>query len=197
MTELTSKPYTETEIKIIEASLNCFTRYGVRKASMNDVARTAGVSRQTVYDLFAGKNGLIRALIEFVTDQSLASIRATMAQTSDLSDRLDGYFQATVIKSFELLDGAEDLEEHIADYNEAGRDEIARAHRQHEDLIVDMLLPYEAELAGHNTTPREQAHFLVSVTMTFKYTAQNREDLLGLLATLKLNLLSVVGQGTP
>ena len=52
---------TETEEKILEAAIRTFLRYGARKPAMNDIAKAAGVSRQTLYDLFGGKEELIRA----------------------------------------------------------------------------------------------------------------------------------------
>ena len=35
--------------RIIRAAYLCFDRYGVRKTTIEDIAKTAGVSRPTVY----------------------------------------------------------------------------------------------------------------------------------------------------
>ena len=48
----------EREKKIIEAAVEVFHRYGVKRASMSDIADEAGVSRQTVYNAFSNKDEL-------------------------------------------------------------------------------------------------------------------------------------------
>jgi AcrR family transcriptional regulator len=47
------------EERILEAAFACFERFGVAKTTMDDVARAASVSRQTVYRHFAGKDDLL------------------------------------------------------------------------------------------------------------------------------------------
>jgi AcrR family transcriptional regulator len=47
----------------IDAAEACFERYGVVKTTMEDVAKTAGVSRPTVYRHFADRDSLILAVV--------------------------------------------------------------------------------------------------------------------------------------
>ena len=175
---------TETEEKILDAAIRMFLRYGARKASMNDIARAAGVSRQTLYDAFGGKDGLIRASIRIVTDRNLAKVSARLEGVTDLSAQLDVYFQETILPSYELLQTAGDMEDLISGHNEAGKDEIARSHTRHEALVAELLGPHQGEAAA-----ARQAHFIVTVAMGFKYGAKSREDLEDLLKTLKQNTL--------
>ena len=50
--------------QIFEAATACFDRFGLRRATMDDVAAAAGVSRKTVYNYFDNKNFLISEVIE-------------------------------------------------------------------------------------------------------------------------------------
>jgi AcrR family transcriptional regulator len=47
----------------IDAAEICFERYGVVKTTMEDIARTAGVSRPTVYRHFADRDSLVLAVV--------------------------------------------------------------------------------------------------------------------------------------
>ena len=74
------------EEEILNASIQCFERFGIRRATMEDIARSAGVSRKTVYRYFATKNELIAAFVEREALQAVESARArlTLAHPPDL-----------------------------------------------------------------------------------------------------------------
>lgn len=50
--------------QICEAAASVFQREGFRRATMDDIAAAAGVSRKTIYNYFENKIGLIGAVIE-------------------------------------------------------------------------------------------------------------------------------------
>lgn len=49
--------------RIFKAAVSCFSRYGLRRTTMDDVAAAAGVSRKTVYNYFTNKSVLIAEVI--------------------------------------------------------------------------------------------------------------------------------------
>ena len=52
-----------TDATILAAAREEFIRYGIRRASVSEIARHAGVSRVTVHRRFSGKGQLLRAVI--------------------------------------------------------------------------------------------------------------------------------------
>lgn len=52
-----------TEQAILDATLDVVSRVGLGRLALDDVARQAGVSRQTVYRYFGSRDGLVRAVI--------------------------------------------------------------------------------------------------------------------------------------
>jgi len=68
MPELTARAALKRE-QILEAALEAFLENGYVGASMDQVAATASVSKQTVYKQFADKEHLFRALIETISDR--------------------------------------------------------------------------------------------------------------------------------
>jgi AcrR family transcriptional regulator len=69
------------EENILSASIGCFERFGMRRATMEDIAQAAGVSRKTVYRYFATKNELIGAFVERETLRVVESARSQLILT--------------------------------------------------------------------------------------------------------------------
>jgi AcrR family transcriptional regulator len=58
--------------RVLAAALEVFGRYGFRKTSMDEVARSADISRQGLYLHFASKEALFRAAVHQELDTALA-----------------------------------------------------------------------------------------------------------------------------
>ena len=54
----------ETRNRIIEITCDIITRQGIRSAHVDDVARIAGISKRTLYEMFKDKNTLILKCLE-------------------------------------------------------------------------------------------------------------------------------------
>lgn len=74
---------------VLDAALLTFARYGYRKASMEDVARAADISRPGLYLYFASKQELFRAAVTHALDTDIAAADRLLAETDrPLRDRL-------------------------------------------------------------------------------------------------------------
>jgi AcrR family transcriptional regulator len=81
--------------RVLEAALGTFARYGYRKASMDDVARDAAISRPGLYFLFSSKEKLFQAAATHALDRDLAAAgRALADHDRPLRDRLVEAFDA-------------------------------------------------------------------------------------------------------
>ncbi len=79
-------------IGVLDAAASVFLRYGYRKASMDDVATAAGVSRQALYLRFANKDELFRAAVQHVLERSLKGARSALAAKGEIAERIvNGY----------------------------------------------------------------------------------------------------------
>ncbi|MEM1203744.1 MAG: TetR/AcrR family transcriptional regulator [Acidobacteriota bacterium] len=82
----------------LDAALDTFFLYGYRKASMDDLARAAGVSRQGLYNHFSSKAEVFRATVLNIYETSVAEAEAAMAdEASPVADRL--------LRAFDAWDG--------------------------------------------------------------------------------------------
>jgi AcrR family transcriptional regulator len=60
--------------RVLAVALEVFGRYGFRKTSMDEVARSANISRQGLYLHFAGKEALFRAAVRQELDTALGDV---------------------------------------------------------------------------------------------------------------------------
>ncbi len=67
MSDLSSAP----RRRVLDAAKTVFARYGFRKASMEDIAREAGVSRPALYQWFGNKKAVFQALAEAIAAEAL------------------------------------------------------------------------------------------------------------------------------
>ena len=71
----------ERRAQLLEVAREVVLRHGYRKANLGDVAREAGVSRATVYNYFASKELLLRAIVA----QEVQRLTTAVAQDLDVT----------------------------------------------------------------------------------------------------------------
>jgi AcrR family transcriptional regulator len=71
MTSTASTPSSRRQQRVLAVAAEVFGRYGFRKASMDEIARAADISRQGLYSYFANKEALYRAAIQRELDTAL------------------------------------------------------------------------------------------------------------------------------
>ena len=76
----------EKETKYIEAAIEVFSRYGMRRATMGDIAEKAGVSRQTLYATYANKEEVLKAAICHAARKTMADIEADWKNCTTIAE---------------------------------------------------------------------------------------------------------------
>jgi AcrR family transcriptional regulator len=71
------------QLTVLDAAVGVFARYGFRKASMDEVARAAGVSRQGLYLQFANKEELFRKALDHSLNSQLHAALAALSRRED------------------------------------------------------------------------------------------------------------------
>jgi AcrR family transcriptional regulator len=75
--------------QVLSVALEVFGRYGFRKTSMDEVARSADISRQGLYLYFASKEALFRAAVRQELDTALTEVsRCLDKENAGLQDRV-------------------------------------------------------------------------------------------------------------
>src|SRR5687767_12580268 len=77
----------QLEDRIVEAMLECIGRWGIAKTTADDIARTAGVSRATLYRVFpGGKDVAFDALLRHETARFFEVVSERLADAATVED---------------------------------------------------------------------------------------------------------------
>src|SRR5215208_6812069 len=71
---------------ILEAATTLFLRHGYRGTSMDEIAATAGVSKQTVYKHFADKESLFSEIVVSTVEEVAEPVHAAVLELRDSGD---------------------------------------------------------------------------------------------------------------
>lgn len=85
-----ARPTTEEKVarRILDAALEQFTTFGLRRSSVDDVAKRAGVSRVTVYRRFQTKDGLVEACLLREGSRFFQKLDAAVAALGTMEERV-------------------------------------------------------------------------------------------------------------
>ena len=184
---------TEREKELAAAAIRVFSRYGVKRATMSDIADEAGVVRQTLYNVFPGKDAVLRGTIRYFVETQWRATHEGWAGAETLSDRLDILFRHFVEEPWDTINATPDAEDLERGVNAAGRDEIAKLKGTTDAYLRELFLPYEDALSQHGQTAESTAKFLHNAMSGVKHGAQNRDELQSYIASLKAAVLALAG----
>lgn len=86
----------EKQETIRNAALACFAKHGYEKASINDIAVAAGISKASIFQYFGNKLALYQYLLDYCSEQMKQAYQtSTLEKNSDFFDRV---WEASVMK---------------------------------------------------------------------------------------------------
>lgn len=171
----------ERERKILEAATRVFLRYGVKRASMSDIATEAGVARQTLYNTYANKDDVLRGSIRMFGIDAMATVNSELSVQDEIGDKLALVLREMVMKPFTFLHSSPNAEDLINGYNDAGRDEMEATYAAFQEKLTEILRPSNAVIATHGLSADLLAEIIRRSAATFKYQARDEAHLSTLL----------------
>ena len=170
---------------ILESATRVFSRYGMKRATMNDIASEAGVARQTLYNAFANKDAILRAIIEAYIEDTCTSLKTHIEAEGGLEDGLELAFDHFARKPYEILHGTTHGGEIMEAFENAASEEMAVSKRRFSEVMTVLLAPHVPANAPIELSTNRLADFVVHTAMGHKAKAESREHLENLLGTLK------------
>lgn len=99
-------PTESIEQRLVDAAVEAATIHGVSRMSMGDVARRAGLSRQTLYRYFPSKDALVAAVVGAETTILIEQVLAASADIEDPQASLEAALGTALrlVRDHPLLD---------------------------------------------------------------------------------------------
>ncbi len=76
--------------QILETSYDLFMRYGIKRVTIEEICRTADVSKMTFYKYFNNKNDLAISVLDSIFTKAQERYEDIMAQDAPLSEKVKG-----------------------------------------------------------------------------------------------------------
>lgn len=185
---------TDTEARIINAAIEVILKFGPRKTTMNDIAEAAGLTRQTVYVGFGGKDNVLAEAVRFIGRQRLSQVAVAWDYAPTLTEKLQAYARIVVLEAYDEQGGDADPSELISDYNDAGRAAYLEVREQHAAIWAEQLAKYQEALDAAGMTANRLARFIVSTSLNLKKTEDDKGRLHEQLSVLNALVLALVGR---
>ena len=83
-----SKSKEEKRAKLIETAIETIGRYGIKKTTLGDIAKAAGMAPTSMYYYFPDKNELLRVALSSVADALLAEVEVVVNSSNTPEKKL-------------------------------------------------------------------------------------------------------------
>lgn len=177
---------------ILSAAFDVFARYGVKRATMNDIASEAGVARQTLYNSFDNREAILRALIQGHIEETCVLMAEHAKSGASLEESLELAFDHFARKPFQLLRNTPHGGEIMEAMETSASEEMAESKMRFANGMIALLEPHVKPGSPKELSTPALADFIVNTAHGHKAKASNEEHLEQLLATLKAVILKCV-----
>lgn len=151
--------------RILAAATAVFSRYGFRRASLDDVARAAEVAKGTLYLYYDSKEALFRAVARDFAERVVAGAAAAVASPAPLPRRVTAVLEAKFLYVFDRVTRSAHAAELLDSKGRLASAVFASADRRYEALLARLLAEGEASgqlaLGAVGLTPQSASAFLV------------------------------------
>lgn len=179
----------EREEAICDAAARMFMRYGVKRTGVNDIAREAGVARQTLYNAFPNKDAVLVATIRLFMDRALRQAEIELADCSDLRGQLDIIFEHLIRRPYAMAHSAPNAEDIIDGVGAESRKAIAECRDGFGVVLERLLASAEGKLRASGMTAHQLADAVVNFATGAKHQARDRAHLDEMLQSLTTMVL--------
>jgi AcrR family transcriptional regulator len=155
----------ERKDQIVRATVECITKHGYHNFSMQDVARTAGVSKGIIHYYFLNKDELMMSVLDKVAGDIEAVLASEMQSLTDPKRKLEVFIDVC----FDIVRNTKEFYQVNMDFwtqinqKEEVRKVIARHYSKFRDSAQTVIKEGVANGAFRQVDPREYASYVVAV----------------------------------
>jgi AcrR family transcriptional regulator len=150
--------------RILKAAIDCFTQYGFKRTSMDDIAQKAGISRAALYLVFQNKEDIFITLSEQLHEDAIERASLALELKGPLVQRLMAAFEGKDRELFELVKTSPHGVELVEIDHQISGDICDRAEQKFIQLLASAIAQAqnqgEISLEGIGINPNECAELL-------------------------------------
>lgn len=171
--------------RILAAALETFLRYGYKRVNMQEIAESAGISRQGLYLYFKTKEDVFAAAVEQRAENLLEEIRRGIEKKKTAADKILYAFDVWTIRDFEREVASPEARE-IQEYTHPFMSKSFEKMREKFEAILASVLTASnaAAKAKGELAPEHVAHLVYSAMRGFKLASKNGPELRTMLRDL-------------
>ncbi len=155
----------ERKDQIVRATVDCITKYGYHNFSMQDVARTAGVSKGIIHYYFLNKDELMMSVLDKVAGDIEQVLTSEMESTSDIKRRFEVFLEVC----FDVVRNTKEYYQVNMDFwtqinqKEDVRKVIARHYSKFRDSAIQVIREGVEQGVFRAVDPIQYASYVVAV----------------------------------
>ncbi|HTK10460.1 MAG TPA: TetR/AcrR family transcriptional regulator [Ktedonobacteraceae bacterium] len=161
-----------TRRRIIQEAASEFARLGFDQANINVIAEQAGIGKGTIYLYFENKRELFLAMLRYIAQAQLTTVRAALATDGSLQKRVERLFRAFAHLAVEESDSFNVYMSALYGVNRAFKDEATKLLRDYIAVIALML--EEGKSRGEVQCEQIDAAALMILSVTESYVLSAR-----------------------
>ncbi len=181
----------ERECRIAAAGYAVISQYGIRRATMNDIAEAAGVSRQTLYNVFPNREALLVGVVRHHFDLKWNAIRSRLAEGDDRKTQFSILLDELVMESWKSMQTMPHADELELEVQTTIKHELSEIHAEARRNLCEFLLPYQDALRSRDLTPMGLGEMLHHSIMGLKLSTTTSEEIESATATMLACMLAV------
>jgi AcrR family transcriptional regulator len=162
---------------ILEAALRLFGQYGYRRTSIDDIARSADISKGSVYLSFSSKEELFRALCRSLIERVEAAVERGRSLEAPFEERLLAVLEAKFGLYFETVHRSPHAAELIDSKNRLSADLFAEAdrryHRVMRELVEDAISRREIDPGCAGLKSAQAAELVIGASRGIELSARD------------------------
>jgi AcrR family transcriptional regulator len=126
----------DTRVRILDAAIACFTRYGNDKTTLNDVARVAGLARQTIYRHFPDRAAVLEAVRDLEDERLRADVAVLAGRAGTLED-----FLAALVEERSRTANRYQTRQHLLERDLGLVNSLHLSRDHHVDVLRELIAP--------------------------------------------------------
>lgn len=181
----------ERACNIARAGYEVISQYGIRRATMNDVAAAAGVSRQTVYNFFPNREELLGGVVRYHFNSKWKAIHEATEKVQDRRERFAILLDILVVSSWQSMQAMPHADELELELDTTLRERLEDIHAEATRNLCEFFLPYEEQLQSRGMSADGLGEMLHLAIVGLKLSSTSSEQIGTVVATLKACLVAV------